>query len=163
MYDEPRSWTNHCWNKKITKLQKITLDEIWIKVELIRRNQQVRYIRLSGQTSHYVIDQSMIRICDMKNTVWRWSQVHRLQYKFDIYQEKIHQIRCIVLICFCTFYCFKYFLLNSAIGLDKGQASILTFSQILVVQFTWHFSFGCIKYRSCSHFIWHLLILSYVP
>jgi hypothetical protein len=39
MYDEPRSW-----NKKITKLQKIPLDEIWIKVELIRRNQQVQYI-----------------------------------------------------------------------------------------------------------------------
>lgn len=55
MYDEPR-------NKKITKLQKIPLDEIWIKVELIRRNQQVRYIHLSGQTSHYVIDQSMISI-----------------------------------------------------------------------------------------------------
>lgn len=57
--------------KKLQNYKKITLDEIWIKVELIRRNQQVRYIRLSGQTSHYVIDQSMIRICDMKNTVWR--------------------------------------------------------------------------------------------
>ena len=49
-------------SQEIKKLQKIPLDEIWIKVELIRRNQQVRYIHLSGQTSHSVIDQSMISI-----------------------------------------------------------------------------------------------------
>jgi uncharacterized protein YecE (DUF72 family) len=140
MYDDPRSWTNHCWNKKITKLQKIPLDEIWIKVELIRRNQQVQYIfayldrhrkemeslsyvepslsmamillwmwlklscvvmptcktvlpkksastvyiRLSGQTSHYVIDQSMISIrLWYKETVWRWSQAYSLGFYID--------------------------------------------------------------------------------